>query len=135
MHPCAVVGQVQSVVQWVDTSFLAINISEYGGIEEVLMDAARIIEIFEAFFDKYKKSEGDLTSWSAHWTVYTSGRSFEINLTKCPLGTRFKIFCDRQKIEEIKGWDVFLDSLDRLEQQHAPAFQRTEFFAQMEEML
>jgi hypothetical protein len=99
------------------------------------MDAKRITEIFEAFFEKYKKTEGDRTSWSAHWTVYTQGRSFEINLTKCPKGTRFKIFCDTAKVEEIEGWDAFLASLDRLEEKHAPAFEREDFFTQMEEML
>lgn len=99
------------------------------------MDTTRIVEVFEAYFEKYKKTEGDRTSWSAHWTVYTSGRSFEINLTKCPLGTRFKIFCDQKKIEEIKGWDAFLGSLDRLEKEHGPAFERSDFFGQMEEML
>jgi hypothetical protein len=99
------------------------------------MDKERIVEIFESFFEKYKKTEGDRTSWSAHWTVYTQGHSFEINLTKCPRGTRFKIFCDKAKIEEIEGWDAFLGSLDRLEQTHAPAFEREDFFTQMEEML
>jgi len=99
------------------------------------MDADRIKEVFEAYFEKYKKTEGDRSSWSAHWTVYTQGHSFEINLTKCPRGTRFKIFCDNNKIEEIQGWDEFLRSLERLENAHAPAFERVDFFTQMEEML
>ena len=96
------------------------------------------VRIFEAFFEKYKKTEGDKgdrTSWSAHWTVYTSGRSFEINMTKCPRGTRFKIFCDKAKVAEIEGWEAFLGSLNELEKKYAPAFERSDFFTQMEEML
>lgn len=99
------------------------------------MDDKRIMEVFEAYFEKYKKTEGDRTSWSAHWTVYAAGRSFEINLTKCPRGTRFKIFADRKKVGEIEGWDAFLGSLDRLEREYGPVFERVDFFAQMEEML
>lgn len=99
------------------------------------MDNARIVEVFEAYFEKYKKTEGDRTSWSAYWTVYASGRSFEINLTKCPRGTRFKIFANRKKVGEIEGWDAFLGSLDRLEGEYGPVFERGDFFAQMEEML
>lgn len=99
------------------------------------MDSERIKYIFEAYFEKYKKTEGDRTVWSAYWTVYTPGRSFEINLTKCPKGTRFKIFHNQRKIEEIIGWEAFLESLDRLEATHGPDFQREDFFSQMEEML
>ena len=99
------------------------------------MENCRIVQIFEAYFEKYKKTEGDRSSWSAYWTVYTTGHSFEINLTKCPRGTRFKIYCDKQKVEEIEGWDAFLASLDRLERNHGPAFERSDFFTQMEEML
>jgi hypothetical protein len=102
---------------------------------EESMEAKRIVEVFEAYFEKYKKTEGDRTSWSAHWTVYTTGHSFEINLTKCPKGTRFKIFCDKRKVEEIEGWEAFLGSLNRLENENAPAFEREDFFTQMEEML
>ncbi len=99
------------------------------------MDNERIVEVFEAYFEKYKKTEGDRTSWSAFWTVYSGGGSFEINMTKCPKGTRFKLFRDRGKIGEIEGWDAFLGSLDRLEQEHAAVFERGDFFSQMEEMI
>jgi hypothetical protein len=103
--------------------------------EDERMDTARIQDIFEAYFEKYKKTEGDRTVWSAYWTVFTPGRSFEINLTKCPLGARFKIFHNGQKIEEITGWDAFLVSLDRLEAAHGPDFEREDFFGQMADML
>ena len=98
------------------------------------MEDKKIMEIFEAYFEKYKKTEGDRTSWSAYWTVYTHGHSFEVNLTKCPRGTRFKVFSDKKKIGEIEGWPAFLGSLAALERDH-PAFERGDFFAQMEEML
>ena len=99
------------------------------------MDDARIREVFEAYFEKYKKTEGDRTSWSAYWTVYNQGGVFEINMTKCPKGTRFKLFSDKRKIGEIEGWDAFLASLDRLEKEYGPTFERRDFFTQMEEML
>ena len=98
------------------------------------MDNQKIMEIFEAYFEKYKKTEGDMSSWSAYWTIYVNGHSFEINLTKCPRGTRFKIFKNKLKIEEIEGWDEFLLNLDRLEIEH-PVFERTDFFTQMKEIL
>ncbi len=99
------------------------------------MDDARIREVFEAYFEKYKKTEGDRTSWSAFWTVYNQGHVFEINMTKCPKGTRFKLFSDKRKIGEIEEWDAFLESLDQLEKDYGPAFERGDFFTQMEEML
>ncbi|GAB1410063.1 hypothetical protein MASR1M90_12170 [Desulfovibrionales bacterium] len=99
------------------------------------MNAERVKDIFERYFAKYKKTEGDSTVWSAYWVVYQPGHSFEINMTRCPRGTRFKVFADKRKITEIEGWDAFLDSLDALEQAHAPVFERTDFFTQMEEML
>lgn len=99
------------------------------------MRGEQIMDIFEKYFEKYKKTEGDRSSWSAHWTVYGHGDSFEINMTKCPRGTRFKIFHGRHKIEEIEGWEQFLANLDRLESEHGPVFERTDFFAQMQDML
>lgn len=63
-----------------------------------------------------------------------TGRSFEINLTRGPEGTRFKIFNDGKKAEEIQDWPAFLDSLDRLEAAY-PNFRRDDFFGQMAEML
>ncbi|SDB33698.1 hypothetical protein SAMN05660653_01617 [Desulfonatronum thiosulfatophilum] len=72
------------------------------------MDREEIVRIFEAFFEKYKKTEGDRTSWSAHWTEQMpSGTSVEINMTKCPQGTRFKVFKNGSKLGEISGWDSF----------------------------
>ncbi len=72
------------------------------------MDRAEMERIFEAFFEKYKKTEGDRTSWSAHWTEpMPDGVSVEINMTKCPAGTRFKVFREGKKLGELEGWEAF----------------------------
>ena len=74
-----------------------------------------IRNIFEAFFEKYKKTEGDRTSWSAHWNEYMpSGSDVELNLTKCPAGTTFKVFKNGKKQGEISGWDGFFDQVSEL---------------------
>ncbi len=79
------------------------------------MQREAIMETFEAFFEKYKKTEGDRTSWSAHWTeVMPSGASVEVNLTKCPAGTIFKIFKNGKKLGELKGWDAFFADIGTL---------------------
>ncbi len=76
------------------------------------MERNQIQEIFEAFFEKYKKTEGDRSSWSAHWTeTMPSGASVELNLTKCPRGTIFKVFKNGSKLGEIEGWDVFFEQI------------------------
>lgn len=73
---------------------------------------SEIRETFEAFFEKYKKTEGDRTSWSAHWTeTMPSGASVELNLTKCPAGTIFKVFKNGDKLGEITGWDTFFEQV------------------------
>jgi hypothetical protein len=79
------------------------------------MDPREIQEIFETFFEQYKKTEGDRTSWSAHWTEQMpSGSSVEINLTKCPAGTIFKVFKNGSKQGEITGWDAFFQEIDSM---------------------
>lgn len=76
------------------------------------MEQHEIREIFEAFFEKYKKTEGDRTSWSAHWTErMPSGVDVELNLTKCPQGTTFKVFKNGAKLGEIKEWDGFFEQI------------------------
>jgi len=72
------------------------------------MDDQKIREIFEAFHDKYKKTEGDESAWSAFWReTMPSGADVEVNLTKCPRGNVFKLFKDGRKQGEIVGWDEF----------------------------
>lgn len=94
-----------------------------------------IHETFEAYFEKYKKTEGDESSWSAFWADYSAAGKFEINLTKCPRGTRFKLFADSKKLGEIEGWDGFLMALEGLEAEHASLFDRARFFQGMKDMI
>lgn len=79
------------------------------------MNKDEIRQTFEAFFEKYKKTEGDRSSWSAHWTeTMPSGASVELNLTKCPAGTIFKVFKNSDKLGEINGWDAFFEQITPL---------------------
>jgi hypothetical protein len=79
------------------------------------MDQPEMQGIFEAFFEKYKKTEGDRTSWSAPWTErMPSGVDVTINITKCPRGTRFKVFKGRKKLGELHGWDGFFDGVGEM---------------------
>lgn len=76
------------------------------------MDRTDIERIFEAYFEKYKKTEGDRSSWSAFWTEMAPKGVLEINLTKCPRGTTFKIFVDKKKIAEVSGWDAYFTTME-----------------------
>lgn len=79
------------------------------------MNQDEIKNTFEAFFEKYKKTEGDRSSWSAHWTErMPSGAGVELNLTKCPAGTIFKVFKNGGKLGEINGWDAFFQEIDSM---------------------
>jgi hypothetical protein len=76
------------------------------------MDQSEIKRVFEAFFEKYKKTEGDESSWSAPWTErMPSGVDVTINMTKCPQGTIFKVFKGKEKLGELNGWDAFFDQI------------------------
>ncbi|HKK33970.1 MAG TPA: hypothetical protein VJ934_10490 [Desulfomicrobiaceae bacterium] len=99
------------------------------------MTDQNIKDTFEAFFEKYKKTEGDETSWSAHWTTRAPAGTFEINMTKCPRGTVFKVFANGKRQPDIVGWDDFLKQLDNLEQTWPDLFDRERFFAEMQEMI
>ena len=99
------------------------------------MEREKVKETFEKFFEKYKKTEGDRSSWSAPWfTVSSAGEKFEINMTKCPTGTRFKVFLDDRKLGEIEGWEAFFKKLEKLTADHPKAYDEDEFFGGMEEM-
>lgn len=96
------------------------------------MDRQKIMDIFENFFEKYKKTEGDRTSWSAHWTEQMpSGTSVEVNMTKCPEGTRFKVFKNGSKLGEIAGWDAFFAEIESM---IGPDWDPDTFFDSMREM-
>jgi len=98
------------------------------------MTDENIKEIFEKFFQKYKKTEGDRTVWSAPCRQFLPDGTFEINLTKCPRGDIFKIFVNNKKIFEISGWGNFLQKLPELEKNYPRLFSRYEFFEAMQEM-
>ncbi|MGE4290772.1 MAG: hypothetical protein AB7E32_01055 [Desulfovibrio sp.] len=97
------------------------------------MTDAEIREAFEAYFEKYKKTEGDRTAWSAHWMDQNAHGVFEIVLTKCPKGTTFKPYEDKRKLPEISGWEAFFAALPELQKNH-PAFDAAAFFSGMREM-
>ncbi len=98
------------------------------------MTHEEIRDIFESYFEKFKKTEGDQTSWSAFWADYSTAGKFEINLTKCPRGTTFKPFADSKKLPEIAGWDSFFAALPELEKAHAGLFDIERFFLGMKDM-
>jgi dihydroorotase-like cyclic amidohydrolase len=100
------------------------------------MDRDEIKDTFETFFEKFKKTEGDESSWSAPWfTITPSGGKFEINMTKCPEGTTFKVFLDNRKLGEISGWDRFFEEIENLTKDHPDAYDEEEFFGSMKDMI
>ncbi|WP_027185481.1 hypothetical protein [Desulfovibrio inopinatus] len=97
------------------------------------MDNSTIRDVFEQFFEKYKKTEGDRTSWSAVWgEPMPSGAYVEINLTKCPKGTTFKFFRDKKKLGELLGWDDFFEKAPELLGQD---YDPDHFFGSMRDMM
>jgi hypothetical protein len=99
------------------------------------MQQADVERIFEAFFEKYKKTEGDETVWSAFWTVHASAGTLEINLTKCPRGTVFKVFVDNKKVTEVVGWSAFFPAMEALAESHPGLYDEDAFFTDMESMI
>lgn len=99
------------------------------------MDQADIERIFEAYFEKYKKTEGDRTSWSAFWTEMTPVGVLEINLTKCPRGTTFKVFVDKRKVAEIAGWENYFTDMEKIAENHPGLYDSGKIFTDMECMI
>jgi hypothetical protein len=99
------------------------------------MERADIERIFEAYFEKYKKTEGDRTSWSAYWTEMTDEGVLEINLTKCPQGTIFKIFVDKKKLAEVNGWDAFFETMETMNDKHPGLYDPDRIFSDMEAII
>ena len=100
------------------------------------MERHEIKETFEKFFEKYKKTEGDESSWSAPWfEVSPSGRKFEINMTKCPRGTIFKVYLDDRKLGEISGWDSFFKEIEELTGEHPDVYDEEDFFTGMRDVI
>lgn len=99
------------------------------------MQRTDIERIFESFFEKFKKTEGDQTSWSAVWTDMTKNGVLELNMTKCPRGTTFKIFKDKKKIAEASGWDAYFETMDKFANDNPGFYDPDRIFADMEFML
>ena len=99
------------------------------------MDQNEIRETFEAFFEKYKKTEGDESSWSAVWFTMGPAGKFEINMTKCPQGTIFKVFLDNRKLGEIDGWENFFDRIHDVVKDYPDTYDQEDFFESMREFM
>lgn len=99
------------------------------------MERADIERIFEAYFEKFKKTEGDRTSWSAVWTEMTAHATLDLNLTKCPRGTTFKIFIDKKKITEVQGWDAYFETMEKVSETHPGLYDPDKIFGEMEFVL
>jgi hypothetical protein len=96
------------------------------------MERTDIERIFEAYFEKYKKTEGDRTSWSAYWTDMSPKGVLELNLTKCPRGTVFKIFVNKKKVAEVIGWDAFFETMEQVAADYPGLYTPDALFADME---
>lgn len=96
------------------------------------MKREEIERIFEAFFEKYKKTEGDRTSWSAVWMEMTDTGVLELNLTKCPRGTVFKIFVDKKKVAEFISWDAFFKNMPDIMAEYPGLYDPDKIFSDME---
>ncbi|WP_320172039.1 hypothetical protein [Maridesulfovibrio sp.] len=95
------------------------------------MQHTEIREIFEAYFEKYKKTEGDRSSWSAVWLESSPNGTLELNMTKCPAGTTFKIFVNRTKITEVIGWDAFFPAMNMVAEKHPGLYDAEKLFTDM----
>ncbi len=96
------------------------------------MQRKDIERIFEAYFEKYKKTEGDRSAWSALWTEITPGGVLVLNLTKCPRGTIFKIFVDKKKVAEVMGWDAYFEVMKTVAAEHPGIYDPDNIFTEME---
>lgn len=96
------------------------------------MEREKLQSIFEAYFEKYQKTEGDRTSWSAFWAQTTPQGVLELNMTKCPKGTTFKIFVDNKKFAEVSGWQGYFGAIRQLEEQYPGLYDEDTIFSEME---
>ncbi|WP_319764211.1 hypothetical protein [Maridesulfovibrio sp.] len=96
------------------------------------MDRAKIENIFEAYFQKYKKTEGDRTAWSAVWLENTPAGVLELNMTKCPKGTTFKIFINKKKEAQVLGWDAYFAIMAEISSKYPGLYDAEKLFSEME---
>ena len=93
------------------------------------MSRANIKRIFEAYFEKYKKTEGNRTAWSAVWLETTAAGVLELNMTKCPKGTTFKIFVNKKKEAQVLGWDAYFATMDKISTKFPGLYDEKKLFA------
>ena len=98
------------------------------------MDRQKIESVFESFFEKYKKTEGDRIAWSAVWLETTPAGILELNMTKCPKGTTFKIFVNKKKAAQVIGWDAFFPAMQEISAAHPGIYDEEKVFGDMEYM-
>ncbi|QGY40504.1 hypothetical protein GM415_10330 [Pseudodesulfovibrio cashew] len=99
------------------------------------MERNDIERIFEAFFEKYKKTEGDRTVWSAVWTHMTPEGVLELNITKCPRGTVLKVFVNKKKVAEVEGFDAYFETMEKVALEHPGLYEPNKIFSEMEFVL
>ncbi len=96
------------------------------------MDRTDIERIFEAYFEKYKKTEGDRTEWSAVWLETNAAGVLELNMTKCSKGTTFKIFVNKKKEAQVLGWDAYFATMTEISARYPGLYDENNLFAEME---
>ncbi len=98
------------------------------------MNNQQIRQIFEDFFEKYKKTEGDDNTYTAFWSERSPGGTVEISMIRCPADTTFKFFKNGKKVDEVKEWDAFFPALDKFAQENSNIFDKKSFFTGMQDM-
>ncbi len=98
------------------------------------MDQQEIKDIFESFFRKYKKTEGDDNTYTAFWSDITPKGKVEIAMTRCPADTTFKFYFKNKKVDEVKEWEGFFPALEKFEKEYNEAFDKEAFFSGMQDM-
>lgn len=95
------------------------------------MQRDEIKKIFDAYFEKYKKTEGDRTSWSAVWMESSKTGVLELNMTKCPKGLTFKLFVNKKKEAEVAGWDAFFETMEQISEKYPSLYDEEKIFSDM----
>ena len=99
------------------------------------MERKKIEKIFEAYFEKYKKTEGDRSAWSTVWLETNKAGVLELNMTKCPKGTSFKIFVDKKKEAQVIGWDAFFPAIEQIKSKYPDLYDEDKIFSEMESVI
>ncbi|WP_027723372.1 hypothetical protein [Maridesulfovibrio zosterae] len=96
------------------------------------MERKKIEKTFEAYFEKYKKTEGDRSAWSTVWLETNKAGVIELNMTKCPKGTTFKIFVNKKKEAQVLGWDAYFATMNEITAKYPGLYDEDRIFSEME---